>query len=73
MWKSKRYARKSIYHGCMVWIEKSLSFWMPISDPRDRFFDPHHIPMKDAYNIIQIRFLASTMVHVIGNHSVINS
>ena len=23
--KSKRYARKSIYHGCMVWIEKSVT------------------------------------------------
>ena len=21
----KRYARKSIYHGCMVWIEKSVT------------------------------------------------
>ena len=25
MWKTKRYARKSIYHGCMVWIEKSVT------------------------------------------------
>ena len=23
---------------------------MPISDPRDRFFYPHHTPMKDTYN-----------------------
>ena len=22
---------------------------MPITDPRDRFFYPHHIPMKDTY------------------------
>ena len=22
---------------------------MPISDPRDRFFYPHHTPMKDTY------------------------
>ena len=22
---------------------------MPISDPSDRFFDPHHTPMKDNY------------------------
>ena len=24
---------------------------MPISDPRDRFFYPHHTHMKDTYNI----------------------
>ena len=60
MWLIKRYARKSIYHGCMVWIEKSVtrdhcsaSLGMPISDPRDRFFYPHHTPMKDTYNLKQ--------------------
>ena len=25
MWLIKRYARKSIYHRCMVWIEKSVT------------------------------------------------
>ena len=25
IWLIKRYARKSIYHGCMVWIEKSVT------------------------------------------------
>ena len=25
MWSIKRYARKSIFHGCMVWIEKSVT------------------------------------------------
>ena len=57
MWLIKRYARKSIYHGCIVWIENSVtrdhcsaSLVMPISDPRDRFFYPHHTPMKDTYN-----------------------
>ena len=25
MWLIKRYARKSIYHGCIVWIEKSVT------------------------------------------------
>ena len=44
--KIKRYARKSIYHGCMVWTKnpsleinirhRSASLVMPISDPRDR-------------------------------------
>ena len=28
------------------------SLVMPISDPRDRFFYPHHTPMKDTYYII---------------------
>ena len=61
MWLIKRYARKSIYHVCMVWIEKSVtrvtvrhhsaSLVMPNSDPRDRFFYPHHTPMKDIYNL----------------------
>ena len=27
---------------------------MPISDPRDRFFYPHHTPMKDTYNLKQL-------------------
>ena len=25
MWLIKRYARKSIYHGCMVWIKKFVT------------------------------------------------
>ena len=28
----------------------SASLVMPISDPRERFFCPHHTPMKDTYN-----------------------
>ena len=45
----------------MVWVEKSVtwdharhheaSLVMPISDPRDRFFIPHHTPMQDTYFI----------------------
>ena len=27
------------------------SLMMPISDPRDRFFYPHYIPMKDTYSL----------------------
>ena len=27
---------------------------MPISDPRDRFFYPHHTLMKDTYNLKQL-------------------
>ena len=27
----------------------SASLVMPISDPRDRFFYPHHTTMKDTY------------------------
>ena len=27
-------------------------FGMPISDPRDRFFYPHHAPMKDTFSCI---------------------
>ena len=61
IWLIKRYARKSIYHGCMVWIEKSVtrdhcsaSLGKPRDvdhDPRDRFFYPHHAPMKDTYMV----------------------
>ena len=29
----------------------SASLVMPISDPRDRFFYPHHTPMKATYNL----------------------
>ena len=62
MWQIKRYARKSIYHGCKVWIENlslgitvqhhEASLVTPISDPSDRFFYPHHTPMKDIYYLI---------------------
>ena len=31
---------------------RSASLVMPVSDPRDRFFYPHHTPMKDAYMYI---------------------
>ena len=64
----KRYARKeachdsiSIFHGCKVWIEKSvtrdhcsasLGKPRPISDPRGRFCYPHQTPMKDTYTIM---------------------
>ena len=29
----------------------SASLVMPISDPRDRFFYPHHTHMKDTYSL----------------------
>ena len=29
----------------------SASLVMPISDPRNRFFYPHHTHMKDTYNL----------------------
>ena len=52
----------SIFHECMVWIEKSVTRVtdrhhkacrvMPNSDPRDRFFYPHHTPMLDTFSCI---------------------
>ena len=30
----------------------SASLVMPISDPHERFFYPHHTLMKDTYNVI---------------------
>ena len=35
--------------------QKNKSLVMPISDPRDRSFYPHHTPMKDTYNLIKVR------------------
>ena len=47
---------KSIFHGCMVWIEKSVT---RVTDrhheaviPSDRFFYPHHTPMIDTFSCI---------------------
>ena len=38
---------------------------MPISDPRDRFFYPHHTPMKDTYFLAYWR----RILHVLpGSH-----
>ena len=34
----------SILHGCMVWMEKSIT--------SDRFFYPHHTPMIDTFSCI---------------------
>ena len=49
----------SIFHGCMVWIEKSVT---RVTDrhheacrtviPSDRFFCPHHTPMIDTFSCI---------------------
>ena len=33
----------------------SASLVMPISDPHDRFFYPHHTPMIDTYYLLPIR------------------
>ena len=38
MWFIKKYARKSIYHGCMLWIEKSVTrdhYSASLGKPRD--------------------------------------
>ena len=51
MWKIKRYARKSICHGCMGWIEKLVirDHCSASLGNRDRCFHPHHTSMKDTY------------------------
>ena len=36
-----------------AWQRASLM--MPISDPRDRFFYPHHTPMKGTYLSVQVK------------------
>ena len=45
--------RKICHSGSLFGIIRhhSASLVMPISDPRDRFFYPHHTPMKDTYYI----------------------
>ena len=55
MWLIKRYARKSIYHRCMVWIEKSVTrdhCSASLSKPRD----------ADQWPSWQI-FLSTTYTH----------
>ena len=43
----------SIFHGCMVWIEKSVT---RVTDrtviPSDGIFYPHHTPMIDTFSCI---------------------
>ena len=43
--------RKNLSFGISV-RHHSASLVMPISDPRDRFFYPHHTSMIDTYNLI---------------------
>ena len=40
---------------------------MPINDPRDRFFYPHHTPMKDAYNHISDHYARSKRKDIIDS------
>ena len=40
---------RKIRHSGSLFRHHSASLVMPISDPRDRFFYPHHTPMKDTY------------------------
>ena len=52
----------STYHGCVVWIEKSVTRVtdrhheacrvIPNSDPEWRIFYPHHTPMIDTFSCI---------------------
>ena len=52
----------SIFSGCVVWIEKSVTSVtdrhheacrvMPKVIPSDGFFYPHHIPMIDTFSCI---------------------
>ena len=48
----------SIFHGCMVWIERSVrrvtdqAEWCRTVIPSDRFFYPHHTPMIDTFSCI---------------------
>ena len=38
---------------------------MSISDPRDRFFYPHHTPMKDSYNLIA-ELNTTDIIHILN-------
>ena len=40
---------RKIYHSGSLFGITRASLMMPISDPRNRFFYPHHTPMKDTY------------------------
>ena len=48
----------------------SASLVMPISDPRDRFFYPHHTPIKDTYYLTQDRIKITCILCIgcIGSH-----
>ena len=47
----KKYQILSWVYGEDRKICHSAGLVMPISDPRDRFFYPHHTLMKDTYNL----------------------
>ena len=38
---------------------------MPVSDPRDRFFYPHHTPMKDTYFTSQHVYVQTSQLWLI--------
>ena len=57
------YARKRIYHGCLVWIEKFIPRDHCLASkqwPSDGFFYPHLTPIKDSYNPLQHIFQDGT-------------
>ena len=49
------------------------SLVMPISDPRDRFFYPHHTPMKDTYFLIWISNLLDMDFLLLSEEATLNS
>ena len=51
----------------------SASLVMPISDPRDRFFYPHHTPMKDTYFLIWISDLLDMDFLLLSEEATLNS
>ena len=68
----------------MVWIEKSdfgITVWhhsaslvMPISDLRDRFFYPHHTPMKDTYcSTLPSDFALYLWLYLIDKHHTLDT
>ena len=65
-----RYARKKNLSLGITVRHHSASLVMPISDPRDRFFYPHHTPKKDTYCLTyEVRILTQSEKSVLFQSS----
>ena len=48
------YARKSIYHGCMVWIEKSVTRTLADLSWLEAYAKFHWLPAECAYLLLSV-------------------
>ena len=75
MWLTKRCARKSIFHGCMVWIEKSVtrdhcseSLGKPRDADRQIFLSTRYTHERYLFDVVVLFHLLAIADKIYGNN-----